>query len=70
MAAARAHVEMEHRGSYSSDACQELIFDIRFRQFDGRAQPQLSGFEHDAAGEQKGGKLKRPRKLGHTRSLG
>ncbi|MGH6898911.1 MAG: hypothetical protein ACREJ5_20575 [Geminicoccaceae bacterium] len=55
MAAARAHLEQENGASYARDAWQELIFDVWFRQFDDGRNRDLSGFEHVAVGEQKGG---------------
>ncbi|MGH6901265.1 MAG: hypothetical protein ACREIR_00835, partial [Geminicoccaceae bacterium] len=55
MAAARAHLEDQRGKSYSPDAWQELIFDVWFRQFDDGHNRDLSGFEHVAVGEQKGG---------------
>jgi hypothetical protein len=57
MAAARAHLEDQRGKSYSRDAWQELIFDVWFRQFDDGRNLDLSGFEHVAVGEQKGGKV-------------
>jgi hypothetical protein len=57
MAAARAHLEGRGGGSYSRAAWQELIFDVWFRQFDDGRNRDLSGFEHVAVGEQKGGKV-------------
>jgi len=57
MAAARAHLEDQRGRSYSRDAWQELIFDVWFRQFDDGRNLDLSGFEHVAVGEQKGGKV-------------
>jgi poly(U)-specific endoribonuclease len=55
MAAAREHLEKASSGSYSRDEWQELIFDVWFRQFDDGRNRDLSGFEHVAVGEQKGG---------------
>jgi poly(U)-specific endoribonuclease len=55
MAVARAHLEQEGGNAYGRDAWQELIFDIWFRQFDDGRNLDLSGFEHVAVGEQKGG---------------
>jgi poly(U)-specific endoribonuclease len=55
MAAAREHVE--NGGRYGRDEWQELIFEIWFRQFDDGRNLDLSGFEHVAVGEQKGGKV-------------
>jgi poly(U)-specific endoribonuclease len=55
MAAARAHLEEQRNESYSREAWQELIFDVWFRQFDDGRNLDLSGFEHVAVGEQKGG---------------
>jgi hypothetical protein len=57
MAAAREHVEAENGGRWSRDAWQELIFEVWFRQFDDGRNRDLSGFEHVAVGEQKGGKV-------------
>jgi poly(U)-specific endoribonuclease len=57
MAAARAYLEDQHGKRHSRDAWQELIFDVWFRQFDDGRNRDLSGFEHVAVGEQKGGKV-------------
>jgi poly(U)-specific endoribonuclease len=57
MAAAREHVEARDGTRYSRDAWQELIFDVWFRQFDDGRNVDLSGFEHVAVGEQRGGKV-------------
>jgi hypothetical protein len=57
MAAARAHLERANGASYSSDAWQELIFELWFRQFDDGRNLDLSGFEHVAVGEQRGGEV-------------
>jgi poly(U)-specific endoribonuclease len=57
MAAAREHVAADRGTTYSRDAWQELIFEIWFRQFDDGRNRDLSGFEHVAVGEQKGGKV-------------
>ena len=52
----RARTWRSQRGkSYSREAWQELIFDVWFRQFDDGRNLDLSGFEHVAVGEQKGG---------------
>jgi poly(U)-specific endoribonuclease len=56
MAAAREHVAAQN-GGYSREQWQELIFDLWFRQFDDGRNRDLSGFEHVAVGEQKGGKV-------------
>ena len=55
MAVARAHLEQESGSAYGRDAWQELIFDVWFRQFADGRNLDLSGFEHVAVGEQKGG---------------
>jgi poly(U)-specific endoribonuclease len=55
MAVAREHLEKESGRSYSRDEWQELIFAVWFRQFDDGCNRDLSGFEHVAVGEQKGG---------------
>jgi poly(U)-specific endoribonuclease len=57
MAAAREHAEADRGTSYSRDEWQELIFEVWFRQFDDGRNRDLSGFEHVAVGEQKGGKV-------------
>jgi poly(U)-specific endoribonuclease len=57
MAAAREHVEAQNGERHSRDEWQELIFDVWFRQFDDGRNLDLSGFEHVAVGEQKGGKV-------------
>jgi hypothetical protein len=57
MAAARAHLERANGASYSDDAWQELIFELWFRQFDDGRNLDLSGFEHVAVGEQRGGEV-------------
>ena len=57
MTAAREHVEAQNGGRYARDEWQELIFQIWFRQFDDGRNRDLSGFEHVAVGEQKGGKI-------------
>jgi poly(U)-specific endoribonuclease len=57
MVAARAHLEARNGASYSSDAWQELIFELWFRQFDLGSNLDLSGFEHVVVGEQKGGEV-------------
>jgi poly(U)-specific endoribonuclease len=56
MAAAREHLAAQN-GDYSREQWQELIFDLWFRQFDDGRNLDLSGFEHVAVGEQKGGKV-------------
>jgi poly(U)-specific endoribonuclease len=56
MAAAREHVAAQN-GDYSREQWQELIFELWFRQFDDGRNLDLSGFEHVAVGEQKGGKV-------------
>jgi poly(U)-specific endoribonuclease len=55
MAVAHAHLEQESGSAYGRDAWQQLIFDVWFRQFDDGRNLDLSGFEHVAVGEQKGG---------------
>lgn len=55
MAAAREQLERDRGVRYSRDEWQELIFDIWFRQFDDGRNLDLSGFEHVAIGEQRGG---------------
>ena len=55
MATAREYLDARNGGSYSRDDWQELIFDVWFRQFDDGRNRDLSGFEHVAVGEQKGG---------------
>jgi hypothetical protein len=57
MAVAREHVQARNGGRQSRDAWQELIFDLWFRQFDDGGNLDLSGFEHVAVGEQKGGRV-------------
>ena len=57
MAAAREHVEDRNDRRHSRDEWQELIFEVWFRQFDDGGNLDLSGFEHVAVGEQKGGKV-------------
>jgi Endoribonuclease XendoU len=57
MVAARAHLEARNGASYSSDAWQELIFELWFRQFDDGRNLDLSAFEHVVVGEQKGGEV-------------
>jgi poly(U)-specific endoribonuclease len=57
MAAAREHVEAQNGGAWSRGEWQELIFELWFRQFDDGRNRDLSGFEHVAVGEQKGGKV-------------
>jgi hypothetical protein len=57
MALARAHLEERHGRSYAGDAWQELLYEVWFRQFDDGRNRALSGFEHVAVGEQKGGKV-------------
>lgn len=57
MAVARMQLEDRHGKRYARDTWQELIFDIWFRQFDDGRNRDLSGFEHVAVGEQKGGKV-------------
>ena len=57
MAAARAHLERQNGASYSTDAWQELIFELWFRQFDDGSNLDLSGFEHVVVGEQKGSEV-------------
>ena len=57
MAAARAHLERQNGASYSTDAWQELIFELWFRQFDIGSNLDLSGFEHVVVGEQKGSEV-------------
>jgi hypothetical protein len=55
LAIAREHLEQGRGERYSRDAWQELIFDVWFRQFDDGRNRDLSGFEHVAIGEQRGG---------------
>jgi hypothetical protein len=55
MALARAYLEDRSDRRFSDDAWQELIFELWFRQFDDGRNLDLSGFEHVAVGEQKGG---------------
>lgn len=55
MATAREHLERGRGEGYSRDQWQELIFDVWFRQFDDGRNRDLSGFEHVAIGEQRGG---------------
>jgi hypothetical protein len=55
MVAAREHVETQSGARYAREAWQELIFEVWFRQFDDGRNLDLSGFEHVAVGEQKGG---------------
>jgi poly(U)-specific endoribonuclease len=57
MAAARAHLERQNAARYSSDAWQELIFELWFRQFDDGRNLDLSAFEHVVVGEQRGGEV-------------
>jgi hypothetical protein len=57
MAVARAHLEQENGRTYGRDVWQEVIFDVWFRQFDDGRNRDLSGFEHVAVGEQKGGRV-------------
>ena len=57
MVAAREHLEAQSGARYAREAWQELIFEIWFRQFDDGRNLDLSGFEHVAVGEQKGGKV-------------
>jgi hypothetical protein len=57
MAVARAHLEQENARTYGRDVWQEVIFDVWFRQFDDGRNRDLSGFEHVAVGEQKGGRV-------------
>jgi poly(U)-specific endoribonuclease len=57
MAAAREHLEAQSGARYARDAWQELIFDVWFRQFDDGRNVDLSGFEHVAVGEQRGGRV-------------
>jgi poly(U)-specific endoribonuclease len=55
MVAAREHLEAQSGARYAREAWQELIFEIWFRQFDDGRNLDLSGLEHVAVGEQKGG---------------
>lgn len=57
MAVARMQLEDQNGQKYARDAWQALIFDLWFRQFDDGRNLDLSGFEHVAVGEQKGGKV-------------
>jgi hypothetical protein len=57
MATARAYLEDRSDRRFSDEAWQELIFDLWFRQFDDGRNLDLSGFEHVAVGEQKGGRV-------------
>jgi hypothetical protein len=57
MAAAREHVEDRNGRRHSRDEWQERIFEVWFRQSDDGRNRDLSGFEHVAVGEQKGGKV-------------
>jgi hypothetical protein len=57
MTTARAYLEENRGRSWPRDAWQELIFDLWFRQFDDGRNRDLSGFEHVAVGEQKGGRV-------------
>ena len=57
MAAARAHLERQNGAGYSTDAWQELIFELWFRQFDLGSNLDLSGFEHVVVGEQRGSEV-------------
>jgi hypothetical protein len=57
MAVAREHLQARNGGRYSHEQWQELIFDLWFRQFVYGQNLDLSGFEHVAVGEQRGGEV-------------